>query len=287
MAAEGGASFHFNNPFQSLLPDHIRYSASLELGRVKQGMHAGSRGVIICGSGPSLLKFSVLDEIRKKARQGWTIVACKEAIRLLRDRKVPVHYSVSMDPTPWQVAKTHIDKDITYCIASSCHPELYRHVLDNRCHALVFHSACGARCEWEGLDELGLYKKHHGTAATIMGGYTCANRALGLANFMGFPPSTTWLAGVDFGWRDTSEYYAKGAVGKAGNTVEGRNLDMQDHGQVDGRNWNTRIDMLASAVDVAKRFKRGQIGRWLGDSLGKSLAKREFAFIDQIIEKAP
>lgn len=287
MAGNPGASFHFSNPFQDKLHEHVRYSASLELGRVRKDMHKGSRGAIICGSGPSLLKFSTLEEIRKKARQGWTIIACKESIRLLRERKVTVHYSVSMDPTPWQVDKTYLDPEITYCIASSCHPNLYRHVLDARCHALVFHSACGAKCPETGLDEIGLYRRYHGYIATVMGGYTCVNRATALASYMGFPPSMTWLAGADFGWRDESTYYAKGAVGKAGNVTAGKNFDMQDHGQVDGRNWNTRIDMLASAVDLAKRLKTGQIGKWLGDSLGKSLAKRDMAFINSIIEKAP
>lgn len=271
----------FHNPFFHLLGQHIVSSANRRLPMMARDSHKGEN-VIVCGSAPSLVKANTLNRIRNHVKKGWKIVACKEAIELLRKRNIPVHYSVSMDPTDTQHLKTYLDDGITYLIASSCHPTLFDHVINGGRACRVFHSACG----WNGnvrnpqtnqtvhITETDLYKNMFPNADVMCGGFTVVNRALSCAKYMGFEKVV--LAGADFGWREKSSYYAKGAKQKAGN--EG--IEMTDQGLVDGKPWLTRPDLLASAVSIAKLKKKGQIfGIW-GDSLAASLAKRDDQFLE-------
>ena len=111
----------------------------------------------------------------------------------------------------------------------------------------------------------------------MCGGFTVANRALALAAYMGLPKLV--MAGCDFGWRGEqsdgdARYYA--------DFVKSKPIDqvfMSDHGKVDGRPWMSRPDMVASAQDIARRIKSGQVEVW-GDSLAVSLSK----FSDEKLE---
>lgn len=273
----------FTNPFFTELGKHIASAAARNLPCVERDMHVKDPGAIVCGSAPSLLQPHILAKIRKHVQKGWKIIACKEAIELLRKRKVPVHYSLSMDPTDTQHLKTYLDDGITYLLASSCHPSLFEHVLNGGRPVLVFHSACG----WHGnvrrpgtdevvhITETDLYKNMFPNADVMCGGFTVVNRALSMAKYMGFPKVI--LAGADFGYRAGASYYAKGAKQKAGN--EG--IELSDQGKVDGKEWLTRPDLLASAVTVAKQKKQGHVYQIWGDSLAASLAKKDDKFLDE------
>lgn len=281
----GGEKIRFHNPFFHKLGSHIVSSAQRQLQMMKRDEFKG-QNVIVCGSAPSLLKPHILKRLRKHVEQGWKIIACKEAIELLRKKKVPVHFSVSMDPTDTQHLKTYLDDGITYLIASSCHPSLFDHVINAGRPCRVFHSACG----WNGharnpgtgevrhITETDLYQNLFPNADVMCGGFTVVNRALSCAKYMGFEKVV--IAGADFGWRAGGSYYAKGAKQKAGN--EG--IEMSDQGKVDGKEWCTRPDLLASAVTIAKMKKAGHIyGIW-GDSLAASLAKRDDEFLNTCVE---
>lgn len=272
----------FHNPFYQKLGGHIVSSAQRKLPMMVRDEFKG-QNAIVCGSAPSLLKPETLRKLRKHIKQGWKIVACKEGIELLRKRKVSVHFSVSMDPTDTQHLKTYLDDGITYLIASSCHPTLFDHVLNDGRPVRVFHSACG----WNGhirnpgtgevahITETDLYKNLFPNADVMCGGFTVVNRALSCAKYMGF--EKVIIAGADFGWRAGENYYAEGAKQKAGN--EG--IEMSDQGRVDGKEWLTRPDLLASAVTVAKMKKSGHIYAIWGDSLAAALAKKDTKFLDE------
>lgn len=255
----------FKNPYQDKLADHIRACAARGLPMIQKGQHKDAKGAIVCGAGPSLLNFTVLQKVREKARQGWHIIACKEAIRLLREKHVRIDYSVSMDPRPEQVAKTHLDPSIVYCIASACHPALFDHVIGGGCRVQVFHNICGAKDPVTGETEFALYKRLFPSEIAVGWGSSVANRAFGVAHVMQFP--RVWLAGVDFGWRAGKDYYARG--GRAAPQDNGD--DFCDDGKIDGRPWYSRADMLHSAVAMAEAARQGYVDKWLGDSLGKAL----------------
>jgi Phage conserved hypothetical protein BR0599/6-hydroxymethylpterin diphosphokinase MptE-like len=128
-AAPALTRIRFDNPNLPNLASHIRRAATLGLAMVARDGFAGAKGIVICGSAPSLTSAHSLRKIRALARRGWHVMACKEAIRLLIERNVAVDFSVSMDPGENQWRKTHLDARITYCVASSCHPALFDYTI--------------------------------------------------------------------------------------------------------------------------------------------------------------
>lgn len=266
------------NPNIGRLADNIISSGARHLPNVTPQRHANRRGAVVCGTAPSLLKPSTLRKIRELVRRKWVVIAVKDAVRLLWDRKIPVDYSVAIDPDARQIEKTHLDPRVTYCLASSCSPVMFDHVINGGCKVEVYHSACGAP------DECGLYRKHHGYDDVAQGGYTVVNRAVSLAEYMGVPRIV--VAGADFGWREGSEYYAAGCVGRPGNE---QGALFCDDGKIEGdpkRVWYSRLDLLASAVDIARRAKAGKV-KVIGDSLAASLSKFSEADLDRVVKMAP
>lgn len=261
-------AIRFTHPEVAHLGAHIAHAAGLGLPLAPAGRHQGRPGAVIVGLGPSLGERPVMARIAGLARRGWHVFAIKEAVRLLIEAGLPVHYAVNMDPGATEAARTPIVGNVTYCVASSCHPALFRHLAGGNASVWLFHSACG----WPG--EVTLYRRLFAAADVMVGGYTVANRALSLARYLGFRRLV--LAGADFGWREGGGYYAPGVTAKPlGDGV------LSDHGRVDGRPWFTRPDLLASATHVARLVKAGEV-RVLGDSLAASLARRDAAFIDAV-----
>jgi len=297
----------------SLLP-HIAYAASLGLPVVEKGCHAGEKA-LICSTGPTIQNKAILKQVKRLAKDH-VVFGLKETIPFLKNKGIRVKYSVAMDPgSDRQVTRTPIDKDVTYCLASSCHPALFDHVKDAGCEIKVFHSACGEaapsydkgmlveagndefsmvegefelKTMGEGYEfcpliplmkqEIQIYEElFDGYAAVMCGGFTVTNRALALAKFMGFDEIV--MAGTDFGWRkEGGSHYSKLV------TVDAQDDNyMTDQGLVDGKPWFTRPDQLASAQDVAKKIKVGEVSV-LGDSLAAALSKQTDEFLDDIVK---
>ncbi len=291
----------FENPEIGNLLKHITANSKLGLPLIKQGCHSEARGAVICGLGHSLETPGTLRKVREAVKKGWLIIGLKDAITFLIGKGIKVDYSVAMDPQVHQIQKTPIHDGVIYCLASSCHPKFFKYLLDNKRDVRIFHSACGVtqrfmapgfvidvsdtqKCIFaskvemrtdDGLDftpvcvaerdEVGLYYDLFGEGTTVQGGFTVANRALGLAELMGIKKIA--MAGCDFGWRDGRSYYPDYANGKPLDEVF-----LNDHGRIDGKPWHARADMIASAVEIAKLIQDGRVKVW-GDSLAASCAK--------------
>ncbi len=305
-------AIRFHNPETAYLGDHIRSSAKRGLELAKPGREDGKPGAVICGLGSSLTTPDVLEEVRKLAAEGWVIVALKEAIGFLMDNKIQVNYAVNMDPQAQEAERLPQYDSVTYCLASSCHPHVYDVLLEADLNVLVYHSACGYfELEFTGgfvldllpdtgqkaivlgeyalmtgdnlefcpvaigrKDEWDVYREKFGGGDTMTGGFTCANRAMALMAYMGVPEIV--LAGCDFGWRDGDAYYADYC-----DFPHQDEMFMGDQGRLDGKPWHTRPDLLASAVDVAKKVKQGGV-RVLGDSIAASLSLRDDEYLDWV-----
>lgn len=278
----------FTNPNFAQLGAHLEAAAARGLPMVAPDCHGGAPGAVICALGPSIEHRHVLRAVRGYAGRGYNLFGIKEAITHLRARGLKVAYGVNMDPGAQEVERTPVYRNVVYCLASSCHPRLYDHVLAGGAKPLVYHSACGycrhrlepgfvldlnehQKAIVQGVFELAtddglafspvcvaqvpemaVYKALFGRGDVMIGGYTVANRALALAQYMGFEDIV--LAGADFGWRQKSQdnYYAA--------FVSARPVDETfavDDGRVDGEPWVTRPDLLASAVDVARKIIAG------------------------------
>lgn len=297
----------------SLLP-HIEYAASLGLPVVEKNCHAGEKA-LICSTGPTIQKKAIIRQVKRLAKDH-VVFGLKETIPFLKSKGVKVTYTVSMDPGGQrQVTRTPIDKDVIYCLASSCHPALYDHVKAAGCEIRVFHSACGQSApsydkgmlvqasneEYSMVEgtfelktmeggyefcpliplmkqEIQIYEElFDGYNAVMCGGFTVTNRTLALAKFMGFDEVV--MAGTDFGWRKEGGSHYSGLVKVASNDDN----YMTDQGLVDGTPWFTRPDQLASAQDVAFKIKAGEV-TVIGDSLALALSKQTDDFLNDIVK---
>ena len=305
-------SIDFRNPESGNLGKHIAAAAARGLPMIEKNCLAAARGAVVCGLGPSLQRPDVLAKVRGYAKRGWIVFGLKEALGFLADQGIRPKFSANMDPTVHEVGRTPVLDGVTYCLASSCHPDLYDHVLGQGGVVNVFHSACGyveTKCDagfvidlgadqqavvlgeyglttTEGyefspiviarFDEVAVYRRQFPNADTMCGGFTVGNRAVALAKYMGIERIV--VAGLDFGWRDGSDYYAEFC-----RAAPLRDVLMHDDGKVDGRPWHTRPDLLASAKDIAIRIKAGEVVV-LGDSLAAALAKHDDDYIQGICQ---
>jgi hypothetical protein len=275
-----GTKITLRNPFFDELLEHVKFAAEL----VRSGRATllrpdlrRRRRLLVVGPGPSATGPDGRRVIRYLGtRDDHDVLAIKEAIDIVRGHGISVRYSCAMDPGDQQHVKTPIFPEISYLIASSCHPDLFRHTL-GRAPVVVYHSACGVTWPEQQLGEMQVYQRHFPEPWFVAeGGYTVVNRAVSCARFMGYDRVT--LIGCDFGWREGGDYYAQGVRGKAGNL----GADMTDEGRIDGRPWYTRPDMLASACSIAKLVHAGY-ARVCGDSLAAALAKKSPDFLEQVV----
>ncbi len=304
----------FHNAHFGTLNLHIRSAAARGLPCVDKDRHADAPGALLLSTGNSIKNKTVLRQVKKFYKEGFVVMALKETVPYLWKKGIRATYSAAMDPgAERQIARTPVQKEVTYCLASSCNPALFDHVLAAGARVEVYHSACGARdprfargiqvdlsaeqgaviegefdlqttdglafspvVSWF-MSETDLYKELFPVADVMCGGFTVTNRALALLKYMGF--GRVVMAGTDFGWREggTNGHYCD--LVRVGVTEDG--TEMYDQGQVDGKDWYTRPDQLASAVDVAKKVKAGEI-EVLGDSLAAALAKRDDEFVEKI-----
>lgn len=275
-------AIEFNNPNVKNLGKFIVANSRRGLPVVERDILKGIKGAVVCGSAPTLVLPSTLAKIRSAVRRGFVIFACNEATRILHDAGVKFDYGVAMDPGVEVIDRLPVYSGPTYCLASSCNPALYEHIASNGGKVLIYHSACG----W--LGEMDLYYRLYANGDTVQGGFTVANRAIGLAHYMGI--RRLMLCGMGFGYRKDAQYYAPGTKGKFLERAV-----MSDSGLVDGEEWFSHPDMIASAATVARLIKAQSIdveGKMekaptsiIGDSLAASIAKRDDAFIDELVQK--
>ena len=309
----------FRNPNSPFLHRHVMRAAERGLPFIEPRRHYGEP-FIITGSGPSLLESDHLDFMRDSIRRGAVLIACKESIRMLAERGFTPRYSVSMDPGPEQVRKTHLVDGTTYLLASSCHPALYDHVLRGGHPVEVFHSACGAT-EYRYIPGAVVGRSDKDEDLTLAGNIEIRNPdndavltpvvrivqrceqtlyktlfaadqqfiASGgltvvnraLAVAEYFGAAHTTMVGCNYGYRSYQTYYADGMVEKAGNA----GTELNDEALTDGRIWNCRPDQLVSAHALYDRIRSGRL-TVLGDSLANSIANRERSFADRVLEIA-
>lgn len=269
------------NPEVRFLPMNIEYAANLNLPFVQRDALSDAKGVVVCGTAPSLVKAGSLREIKRLQSIGFKVFAVKQSIRILPEYGIIPDFSVAMDPGEKQIKKTPLDPRVTYLVATSCHPRMFDYLLKGGANVVLFHSACGAATET--LCEMDLYAKYFPENASYesvaSGGYTVVNRAIAVAEWMGAKRIS--IAGAPFGWRDDEDYYAPTVTEPASN-ASGPTLD--DQGRVDGKRWYSKADLLPSAMSVARKAKANP-GKFsfIGDSLAAALASKSDAFLERVI----
>jgi hypothetical protein len=276
-----GTQLKLVNPETNFLWMNIQYAASLDTPFAEKDSLKDARGVVVCGTAPTLVQASSIRAIQKLQKQGYMICAVKQAIRILKEYEIQPDFSVAMDPGEKQIKKTPLDPSVVYYVASSCHPRMFNYLMKGGAEVRIFHSACGA--QKDNLCEMDLYEKYFPNNCALKdvasGGYTVVNRAIALCEYLGAKKIV--IAGAPFGWREGDDYYAPTVAEPAGN-ASGPTLD--DKKQVDGKRWFTKADLLPSALSVARKAKEDpERYAFIGDSLAASLAKKSDTFLDRVV----
>lgn len=266
----------FVNPNAQHFLRNILYASTLGLPNIQAGSKDGS--VVIAGSGPSLGKPETLSAIRREIDAGAEVCACKKAVRFLHDQEIPVHMSVSMDPSPRMAYpdKIYRTPQTVYYIASSSAPDLFEYLADNR--VVIWHSACGEP------DELALYTTLFDEHATCVGGgFNVVNRAIGVCDLLGFQRFV--LVGCDGGHREHEDFYIDGMAP----TVKKVPMTTSEF----GKPWWSAPDMIASSVEIAKiarsydRVGRGDDFVIVGDTLPAILRQAEESLLNRCARMIP
>lgn len=302
-----GQKIKFVNPNTDNYEANIRSCAKRRLPMAPKMLHEGETAVV-CGSGPSLKDPDVLDRIRSEQEDGAVIYACKSAIKFLSENGIKPDYGVSMDPgahiaDPRKILKV---PGVVHIIASTSDPAVFDYLLGDEygdpAAVWVFHSATGFQSVlspeeyavlpihdkrmytsmkteegdklWA-MSEKDMYDWLFPNGDVMTGGFNVVNRAVSLAMYMG--ARKIILAGADSGWRDGEVMYCDA-------TPERPGVNMSDKGRVDGVNWNTRPDMLASAVSLAKLARQAgpEEMEIIGDTLPASLMRKDDDFLAQV-----
>ncbi|MHC4867903.1 MAG: hypothetical protein ACYTEX_27855, partial [Planctomycetota bacterium] len=125
-------------------------------------------------------------------------------------------------------------------------------------------------------NEQSLYALLYPPTALSGEGLNVVNRAIGVAEFLGYDP--VYVAGADCAFGGTP---GKDTFHVHGDAVEGIILD----GEVNGKRWRTKPDMLVSAISLARTKQRmkGRL-RLLGNTLPNALKDKDQEFWDRCIK---
>jgi len=269
---QGQPKIKFVNPNTDNYDRNIRYAGELHkkgIPTIKQDELKGQTA-IICGSGNTIRDPEVIEAIDNYLKEGALLVPCKQSIKIFHDKNYKIDYGVTMDPGAHIACAEKIYKapGMTHIVASSSDPKLWEY-LDGE-NIKIFHSATGYE------NEVKLYKELFDNPDCMGGGYNVCNRAISAFLYMGC--ERIICAGMDSGWRDGDTFYADDTNNRPG-------VDMKDNGAVDGINWNTRPDMLASGVAIAKLAKKYGPDRFiiLGKTMPFALKEKDDKFLNDCV----
>ena len=222
----------------------------------------------LCGAGPSLRTQEIKDVDY--------IFACNSALPYLVSRGVAVTAGVGIDQTPGLLREWRYPPDVPYYVATSCDPALIRHLRANGRHCIFFHNFVGLKNDEGDCDEFEHYCSTWPTMFMVGKGFSVVSRFIGVAEWMGFTRIDIYGADHAFGPDDIAH-----ANGETAKDAYGQPIIME--GEIGGRVWRTRPDMLLGAVDLARRAREsnGTI-RLIGDTLPALLLDKDDKYLDQV-----
>jgi hypothetical protein len=240
-----------------------------------------SKRAAICGAGPSLAKHPI--------EGADCIFACNSALPYLHSQGAPITAAVGIDQSPGLLREWSDPPDVPYYVASTCDPELIRHLIDHGRTVKFFHSFVGMfeRTEDETLqqwiDREVAYYKSWGVVMYMVGtGMTVVSRFYWVA--------TQWLGcervdlyGADCCLGENDVAHADGTVATDAYINP---LIMQ--GEINGRRFRTRPDMLQDAVTIARMCQQsnGKL-RLIGDTLPVILLGKDEQFLNDVSRQIP
>jgi hypothetical protein len=221
--------------------------------------------VAICGAGPSLETADIKD-----VDMVW---ACNSALPYLVDKGVRVAFGCAIDQTRTLLDEWADPPDVLYILATTVDPAVSKHLREHGRDILWVHNFC-AWAEFE--EEYKHYSETWPPGVLLGSGHTVVSRMIGVAEWMGFKRIDVYGADKAFGPDDITH-----ANGTSAEDAYINPLVME--GEIDGRVWRTRADMLYAAVQLVRRAKEsnGRI-RLIGDTLPNALWDKSDDFLDMV-----
>lgn len=255
-----------------------------------QGSAEGQH-IVICGAGPTLR-----EHMHEWCPQGDQVWGVNSALPYLVKEGFRVTHGLTVDQTPAMCEEWFSAPDVEYLLATTCHPHLTGYLMGRNRKLRFFNNFVGIK--GEGVTAVGvdgvtreltyedwLYSVlFHGTVR-CGSGLNSVTRAIDLALFMGAAKIT--VLGADcalrvraplgaevvqgspehLAWLHTAEMHADG-----GHALASGATPLTFGGVIDGRHWETKPDMVISAVWLNKMRQLLQ-GRLvlIGDTLPNAL----------------
>lgn len=266
----------------------------------KQGSAAGQH-IVICGAGPSLA-----DHIAEWAPQAHQLWGVNSALPYLVKHGYPVTHGLTVDQTPEMCAEWFSAPDVEYLIATTVHPHLTEYLLKKDRRIRFFNNFVGIKESpvpvklMNGTAELmaredWMYSVLFHPTVRCGSGLNSVTRAIDLALFLDAAKIT--VLGADCAVRDlyipkdvergsrehmalleASKMHADGSSAISSNATA-----LTFGGTIDGRHWETKPDMVISAVWLMK-MERALAGRMqlVGDTLPNALKGQSEEFLSRL-----
>lgn len=257
-------AIELRSPVQDQMRGFIEANRVTDPSRMVTQANRVGHSVAICGAGPTLrlqgrLDLASVDDV-------W---ACNSALPYLAQWKRRVSVGLGVDQTKGLLTEWASPPDVPYYLATSVDPALTQHLEAHGRSVSFFHN-------WVGIeDERALYDSF--PPGVVLGeGFTVVSRAIGLALWMGYERVDVY--GADCAFADNDVTHANGDL-----ATEAYTNPLILTGEINGRTWRTRPDMLMDAVHLVKRVRssQGRV-RLMGDTLPVALLGKDDAFLDAV-----
>lgn len=236
----------------------------------------------LCGAGPSLDP--------KQVRGVNHVWGCNSALPWLVRQGVDVSAGVGIDQTPGLLREWSSPPDVTYYVASTCDPDLIAHLQAHNRRIVWFHNFVGWGSQ---ADEMDYYDQRWPEGFILGSGATVVPRSVALAAWMGFERIDVHGADCaldgsrvpdNAGLEQMIDGLVAHANGETAREAFGSPVLMQ--GEVNGRIWRSRPDLLMAAVDLAKLVQKhpGHV-RLIGDTLAVALQSKGDEYLNEVMRR--
>ena len=286
-----------SNPVSDHFPAFIFGNATVAEKVVQEGVAEGLH-LVICGAGPTLADH--VDEYLPNADHVW---GCNSAATWLVDNGHPCTHAFTVDQTAHMLEEWHSAPDVKYLLASSCHPHLAGYLLKKGRDITWFHNFVGIRERDEVELEDGrtitfenyMYSCLYESTAIVGSGLNAVTRAIDLACFMGY--DSIKVLGADCAFQ-YSEACPQGVDGSpehmrwlndcttmhvdGGSALASEATAITLGADIDGVHWETKPDMVISAVWLVGMARGLPHLELIGDTLPNALMDKPDGFLDSL-----
>jgi hypothetical protein len=295
---DGAYVIRLVNPVAQHYETFIRSNAPHAKHVVVPGSAKGQH-LILCGAGPTLKEHAA-----EWCDQGHQVWGCNSALPWLAENGYRVTHGFTVDQTDGMLSDWATPPRVGYLVATSIHPHLREHLHARGLKLRWFHNwvgvnkppvvYAGERMSYEDALYHRLFQHKMPRAGF---GLNSVTRAIDIALVMGFaritvlgadcalaydaPPPPGMVPGsmLHNDWRrDHCTLHANGGAPDAAHSTT-----LLLSGRIDGRHWETKTDMMVTAVALVK--KRRLIPNRLeliGDTLPNALRDKDDAYLDRL-----